>query len=243
MELPKTKVKAESINPGLMVLYSKPKIGKTTLLSKLDDCLIIDLEEGTKYLDALKVKINSLEELQELGEKIISEGKPYKYVAIDTATALEDMVAPEANAMYRATPMGKNFDPNEDVLNLPRGAGYLYYRRAYLKWLNKLIKLAPHVILVGHLKDSMIEKNGKEVEMKDLDLTGKLKSIVCSQVDAIAYMYRDADSNLVMNFKGSEQVTCGARPNHLKGQEITVAGYDSTKNDLVNIQWDKIYLK
>ena len=42
MELPKTKVKASRKSPKNMIIYGAPKIGKTTVLSQLDDCLIID---------------------------------------------------------------------------------------------------------------------------------------------------------------------------------------------------------
>ena len=53
--LPTAKVAAERLSPKVFIMYSLPKTGKTTLLSKLDNCLIIDLEDGSKYLDALKV--------------------------------------------------------------------------------------------------------------------------------------------------------------------------------------------
>ena len=58
MELPKTKVKASRKSPKNMIIYGPPKIGKTTVLSQLDDCLIIDLEDGSDMVDALKVKAN-----------------------------------------------------------------------------------------------------------------------------------------------------------------------------------------
>ena len=87
-----------------------------------------------------------------------------------------------------------------------------------------------------------IEKKGKEVQAKDLDLTGKLKAITCSDADAIGYLYRGTDNELIINFQSSDEVTCGARPAHLKGQQITVAEYDEDKNDLKNVAWDKIYV-
>ena len=84
MELPKVKVKASRKSPKNMIIYGAPKIGKTTVLSKLDNCLIIDLEDGSDMVDALKVKANNLKELQAVGSAIIKEGRPYKYIAIDT---------------------------------------------------------------------------------------------------------------------------------------------------------------
>ncbi len=41
MKLKKEKRKAVSINPSTLLLYGAPKVGKTTMLSQLDDCLIL----------------------------------------------------------------------------------------------------------------------------------------------------------------------------------------------------------
>jgi hypothetical protein len=121
--LPTKKVKAERINPKRLIIYSKPKAGKTTAFAGLEDNLIIDLENGADYVDALKIKVNSLQELLEAGKAIKEAGKPYKYVTIDTVTALEDMVGPLAIKLYKQTSMGKNYD-GDNILSLPNGAGY-----------------------------------------------------------------------------------------------------------------------
>ena len=220
--LPKQKVKATRKSPKNMVIYGPPKIGKTTALSQLDDCLIIDLEDGSDMVDALKVQVNDLSELTEVGKAIMKDGKPYKYIAIDTITKLEEWCEEDAKKIYMATPMGKNFEqknPGASVLSLPNGAGYLYLRIAYKKWIDRLNKLADHVILVGHLKDKMLEKKGKEVAAKDLDLTGKIKSITCANADAIGYIYREDDETMV-SFNSLDDVTAGSRCDHLKGQTM-----------------------
>ena len=220
--LPKQKVKATRKSPKNMVIYGPPKIGKTTALSQLDDCLIIDLEDGSDLVDALKVQVNDLSELTEVGKAIMKDGKPYKYIAIDTITKLEEWCEEDAKRIYMATPMGKNFEqknPGASVLSLPNGAGYLYLRIAYKKWIDRLNKLADHIILVGHLKDKMLEKKGKEVAAKDLDLTGKIKSITCANADAIGYIYREDDETMV-SFNSLDDVTAGSRCDHLKGQTM-----------------------
>ena len=214
-----------------MIIYGPPKIGKTTVLSQLKDCLIIDLEAGSDMVDALKVKVNSLKELGEVGKAIIKEGKPYKYVAIDTISKLEEWCEEDAKKLYMATPMGKNFEtknPGMSVLTLPNGAGYLYLRMAYKKWIDRLNLLADHVILVGHLKDKMLEKKGKEVAVKDLDLTGKIKQITCANADAVGYIYREDDQTMV-SFNSLEDVTAGSRCDHLKGQTMP-------------LQWSNIFI-
>ena len=154
MQLPKTKVKASRKSPKNMIIYGPPKIGKTTVLSQLENCLIIDLEDGSDMVDALKIKANNLVDLQKIGTEIIKAGKPYKYIAIDTISKLEEWCEDEAKKIYMLTPMGKNFEtknPGMSVLSLPNGGGYLYFRMAYKKWIDKLNQLADHVILFGHL--------------------------------------------------------------------------------------------
>tara|TARA_R100000322_G_scaffold170353_1_gene145317 strand:- start:1006 stop:1704 length:699 start_codon:yes stop_codon:yes gene_type:complete len=222
MELPKNKVGAVRKSPKNMVIYGPPKIGKTTALSQLDNCLIIDLEEGSDMVEALKIKVTNLIELAEVGKKIMQNKKPYKYVAVDTVTKLEEWCETEGKKIYKDTPMGKNFDKDNkgiSVLSLPNGAGYLYLRIAFKRWIDRLNKLADHVILVGHLKDKMLDKKGKEVSSKDLDLTGKIKQITCANADAIGYIYREGD-NTMISFNSMNDITAGSRCDHLKGQDM-----------------------
>ena len=66
-------------------------------------------------------------------------------MAIDTISKLEEWCEAEAKTIYMQTPMGKNFEqknPGASVLSLPNGAGYLYLRIAYKKWIDRLNKLA-----------------------------------------------------------------------------------------------------
>lgn len=240
IELPRDIIKSISRDPKLLVLYSIPKIGKTTLLSKLPNSLLIDLEDGSDFVDAVKIKVNNLKELKEVGTAIMKAKRPYKTVIIDTTTKLEEWCLDYALELYKAQPIGSNFD-GDSVLELPRGAGYYWLRKAFQEWINKIKKLAENIILVCHLKDSSIEKKGKEVSHKEIDLTGKLKVIVSTDADAICYLYRDDDNNLVANFKSSDETVCGSRCNHLKGKEIVLAKYDFEKNDVCDVQWELIY--
>ena len=182
--LPTTKVKAERQNPKRIVIYSKPKTGKTTAYAGLDNNLILDLENGADYVDALKVKVSSLQELLDVGKAIKEAGKPYKFITVDTITVLEEMIMPLAIKLYRATPMGKNFD-GDNVTTLPNGAGYLYIRQAFFQVLDFIDTLAPTIILSGHIKDKQVDDKGELVMSANIDLTGKIKSLVCANADAI----------------------------------------------------------
>lgn len=238
--LPTKKVAASRKNPKRLIIYSKPKVGKTTALAGLDNCLILDMENGSDYTDALKVKINNLSDLRAYGTKILEAGRPYKYVAIDTVTAMEDMVKPLALKLYRETPMGRSFT-GDNVLTLPNGAGYGYLREAFFSVLDYIDTLADNIILLGHLKDRQIEIKGKEVNAADVDLTGKIKSLICANADAIAYMTREEDNKTVLNFQTSDTIICGARPDHLKNQQIVIA--EMQENGTLKTNWDKIYIE
>jgi hypothetical protein len=235
--LPTKKVKAERVNPKRIVIYSKPKTGKTTAYAGLDNNLILDLENGTDYVEALKVKISSLQELLDTGKAIKAAGNPYKFVTIDTVTALEDMIMPLAIKLYRATPMGKNFD-GDTVVTLPNGAGYLYIRQAFFQVLDFIDTLAPTIILSGHIKDKVVDDKGEMVMSANIDLTGKIKSLICANADAIGYMYRKGNKT-ILSFKTNEEVTCGARPEHLRNEEIVIS---EMIDGVLKTSWEKVFV-
>lgn len=249
MILPTTKSPPERKSPRLLVIFSKPKIGKTTAFAELEDTLIIDLEQGTLYLESMKVDVKSIalaegkSDFQVLGEVInaikastVNGKKQYKRVVIDTVTALEDMVHGYAKVLYNNTPMGANY--KGDILKLPNGGGYLYLREAFFNTLNMIYPLADEIILSGHLKDTTIEKDGKEIAVKELDLTGKIKSLLSAKVDAIGLLYRE-ENKCILSFNTSDTIVCGARPDHLKNKEIVLTELVDGK---IKNNWNQIYI-
>jgi hypothetical protein len=234
--LPTKKVKADRVNPKRLIIYSKPKTGKTSAFAGLDGNLIIDLENGADYVEAIKVKANNLQELKEIGKAIKEADYPYKYVTIDTVTALEDMVMPLAINLYKQTPMGKNYS-GDSILTLPNGAGYLYVRQAFFQVLDFIDTLAPQIILSGHIKDKQVDDKGEMVMSANIDLTGKIKSLICANADAIGYMFRRGEQT-ILSFKTNEEVTCGARPEHLRNEEIVIS--EMVNGELIT-HWEKVY--
>lgn len=244
--LPTSKVAPDVLSPLNLIIFSKPKTGKTSLIATLDNCLILDLEGGTKYLNAMKVEAKSFEEIREIGKAIKEAGNPYKYIAVDTITALEDMIVPYAEVLYSKSPMGKNwFNPGGgkekygNILGMPEGAGYFWTRQAFTKVTDYIQTWAPRVIFIGHVKDTQLEKAGGTFSSMDLDLTGKLKRITSSNADAIGYLYRKGKKN-ILSFNTNDEVACGARPDHLSNQEIVISEIDEYGNYITH--WDKVYI-
>lgn len=241
--LPKEKSKPKVNNPRFMILFGRPKSGKTTLLSKLDNCLIVDLEGGSEFLEALSVQARSIEDLAEISKAISEETtrtgkKPYRYIAIDNATRLEEMCLDYAAILYRQTPMGKTYR-GDDIRTLPNGSGYMYLRQAVRKVIDMFRNLCDNFILIGHTKEKMINKEGEELSEMALDLVGKLGDIVCGEADAVGYVYRKKNETII-SFEGGDNSVREARAPHIRGKKIVIA--ESDDNNEITVHWDRIYL-
>lgn len=241
--LPKEKNKPKVNNPRFLILFGRPKSGKTTLLSKLDNCLIVDLEGGSEFLEALSIQARTIEDLANISRAINEETaktgkKPYKYIAIDNATRLEEMCLGYAKVLYKQTPMGKSYN-GDDIRTLPNGSGYMYLRMAVRKVIDMFRNLCDNFILIGHTKEKMINKEGEELSEMALDLVGKLGDIVCGEADAVGYVYRKKNETII-SFEGGDNSVREARAPHIRGKKIVIA--ESNENNEINVHWDRIYL-
>jgi hypothetical protein len=241
--LPKEKVKAKVENPRFLIIFGKPKAGKTTLASRLDNNLIVDLEGGSEFLEALAVQARSVKDLGDIATAIREEikqtgKKPYKYITLDNASRLEEICLSYAAQLYRATPMGKNYSGN-DVRTLPNGSGYMYLQQAVRKVIDMFRDLCDNFILIGHTRDKLINKEGEELSEMSLDLVGKLANIICGEADAVGYVYRKRNETHI-SFEGGDNSVREARAPHLRGKNIVIA--ESNENNDIKVYWDKIYL-
>lgn len=130
MVLPRKIVKAESQNPRKLLIFGRPKVGKSSLLAGLDGNLNIDLEKGSSHLDSVRIEANSLEELIDIGKEIKAQNekekkKIYTSISIDTVSKFEELAWQLALKNYKNTLVGKNFTGDSNALKqLAKGAGY-----------------------------------------------------------------------------------------------------------------------
>ncbi|MEG0773573.1 AAA family ATPase [Clostridium sp.] len=238
IELPKSKIPAETQDPKRLIIFSKPKIGKSTALANLPNCLCIDLESGGyDYIDALKVKISTVKELKELCKAIMDAGNPYKFIALDTITILEEMVKPLALKLYLNTTAGNKFT-GDDIIDAPMGAGYQYIRKGMEMCIDMVAKCTPNIILVCHSKDAAIAAT--ELNTKQIDLLGKSGRILASKSDGIGFMTRDENFNTILSFNTNDtSIEAGARPGHLRNKEIVLGEMQEDGN--VIYHWERIF--
>lgn len=263
--LPTERRKATDYNPRLMVLFGKPKCGKSTLMASIDNNLIIDLEDGYRALDVMAVQARSANDIFEIKNLVAQKnqengGKPfYRFITIDNATRLEEFSLVYAAALYRKTPMGSSYgykkdkignilkdangnkiiDTKADVRQLPNGAGYMYLRTALKDMVNMFKPLCDTLILVCHVKDKQIKKNDEETTEMAVDLAGKTGDIICGEADAIGYVSRQ-DNKTLISFVGGDNAIRGSRPLHLREKVFQVAESDEKGN--IKVDMSQIFL-
>tara|TARA_R110002012_G_scaffold290060_3_gene483519 strand:- start:730 stop:1401 length:672 start_codon:yes stop_codon:yes gene_type:complete len=208
MVLKVAKRKAVSQNPSTLLMYGPPKIGKTTMLSSLDKCLIIDTESGSNMIEGHILNANNRQELIDI-LKQAREGHEFKYIAIDTIDKVvhwaEEAVCQENSVQALA--------------DLPFGKGWGLARDKVMNTIHAFKDVCDHLIIVGHRKTAKAVIEGQAtVEPESLDITGRLKNMIMSDSDAIGYVFRDEDEKLMISFKSDDALEAGSRSPHLRGK-------------------------
>jgi len=254
INLPTEKKEVTVVSPENLIIFSKPKTGKTSLTSALDNWLVLDFDKGSKSVKNMSINVESVEHVGEIVKKIKEVGMKYNGAVIDTATVLEDMCVIYAEKLYAKTSMGKNWflktsdgklSPESGkaqygtIINLPNGAGYQYVREGFMKVINLIQTVVPRIIIMCHVKDILLDKKGIEFSSMEIDLTGKLKRIVTSGSDAIGYLYRKGNQN-ILSFATTEEISCGARPEHLSNKQIVIS--EKNEDGTLSVYWDRIYI-
>ena len=250
IELPTTKRAATQVHPKFAVFIGQPKSGKTTIMAQLPNNLIIDLENGTDYYDAMVVKATNIDELSQIAASIAASEHKYDYITIDTASVLDEMVLPLAAMMYlsgttcgKATKDEAAADPNWrfkfDVREMPNGAGYLFHRNAFKAVIQKFMPLPTRtLILIAHAKDKQINIDGRDLDEIHPDLTGKLHRLIPSQADAVGLVYRQGKKT-ILTFEGGGSAIVESRTPHLRNKKFVVA--ESDKEGKLTVNWDEIF--
>ena len=257
INLPSKPRPALSSTPKRMILFSKPKVGKTFTVSKLPDCLILDFEEGTLAIDAMSYPIKSIKDVAEVCKAIKEAEYPYKYIAVDTASALEEMCLPVAEMQLAKSPEGaKWFLADEHgklhessgkakygtIMNLPYGKGYSLVSDVFNDVIKRLEKCTPKLIILAHSTYATLNKDGTDFTSLDIQMSKKCKFAATFKADAIGYIYRKGSQNFV-NFTPTEDVGAGGRHRYLEKKHILLSEWivEENSEEEFHTYWDSIF--
>lgn len=188
----------------------------------------------------------------------------YDYIVLDSLTRMDEMSEVAGTVLYEQTTQGKKWNAKKDgldqyvkdkdgnyvkyaygdvnwepVTSMGEGYGYRWTRNWMTDKFHQLLRLAPSVVFLCHVQDKFIQtKSGDKVQAIDLQLTGKLKSILASEVDAVGYFHRKGNQGF-LSFKADGDRVAGNRCPHLQG-DILIS--EKQENNTVKTYWDKIYI-
>lgn len=130
IELPEGRVKALNKSPNTILFYAKPKQGKTTALSLLDNSILIDTESGSEFVDACKICVDITKPIEEQAaqfkeicnaiymkgyDKVTKTYTPfYKYTIVDTFSRLDDWSEIVGTINYMDKSQGKKWNIKVD---------------------------------------------------------------------------------------------------------------------------------
>ncbi len=269
--LPTESAEFEELMPSRLVLGSHQGTGKTTAATLLPNCLVLDLEGGaigyggTHFnLKAEMLKFNGkLKEGQEpltivgafkmflaslkQSNAQSKTGFAYDFLAIDTTTSFQAIAAQRATSMFKKTLVGQGMEKKGVILTdvvseLPEGAGYLWLHKAWNELYEECTGLTKYgTIFLAHTKQSSLVKNGQNISVKDLDITGKLKLELLRDVQAAGYLWRSDENTVMISFKSDERdLTTKSRCAHLANKEFVFSKLNPETDELT-VFWNLIY--
>ena len=217
MELSKHKSKIET-DPMryIWMLYGEPKIGKTTIASKMPSAYFIATEPGHKFLELYKTDVSSWNGLVEACGQLVKEKEThgFKTIVLDTASNAFEMLCDHVIK-----------ESGEDGLNegkLSFGKGYASVRKQFK---GLLVALANHgfgIVLIVHevLKDSNF--HGVERSRYLPNLSKVSRDAMIPLCDFIGRMFNgkvDKDGDMTfcrfIAFEGTPEYEAGDRTNRL----------------------------
>lgn len=229
------------VNPKTMVIFSYPKIGKTSLMLELDDYLLVDFEEGGDMYDGNIFSIENVEDFSKL-KKILEEGDThFKYIILDTITSMYLNIINAIAVNQYNNDEGLDHPLDFDITTLAYGAGHGYKRNAVQKVIKFFSKYCDTLIILGHVADKNLTfENATHSTVQELDLEGKLKNIIALKVDALGLLYRSGKDENSISFNTNAGIIGGTRSPHLTGKTIVIS--ERNEDGSLETHWDKVFV-
>ena len=218
--------------------FTEGKLTKENINEKLGMKALAGKDDATRiYITNQVERVRTTLTLEEQLEVY-----PFMVGVVDIYTILLDWCEFFTTDEYKKTTIGKNFKGENLVKESDSLGKWKFWRDTVMYWtFDRLGLLFPHLVLVCHTRDKLINKDGAEVydsedaawSLQDINITGKLASMIASRCDTVGYMYKVKDNPTIqMSFnRVEEHATSKAKPNHMWGLK---GGMD--------FDWNKIFV-
>ncbi len=179
-------------------------------------------------------------------------GRPVAdFVVFDRIDRIEEWVFSRALKSFRKTLIGSSdkFKDLTSVTDVPgqgnQGSpGWRFVREEMHRVMWLMQRCAKYVVLITGMRDKMAlaseVKRAGDAMPNDIDLIGGLRKLVCNESSSFGFMYRNATSELLLNFRSSDTTTCGTYCQHLRGREFVIGRVNNKMETIYD--WSQIYL-
>jgi len=179
MALPTIKSsKNNKLEDQIMLVYGRPKIGKSTLCSNIDKALFIATEPGLNHLEVYKQNVTNWEQVCSVVGDIINQEHDFSTIIIDT---VDNMVMFCSQWVCKAN----NIDYPGDM---PHGKGWSMVTAELKRVLTALSQQPYGLIMIGHSKVEEVETKTKKYSRVELNIGGKNSNIIKDLADIILFM-------------------------------------------------------
>ena len=172
-----------------ILVYGKPKTGKTTLASRFPKNLLIAFEKGYNAIDGIRaVDINKWADfklvLRQLEKPEARE--MYDTITIDTTTIAYEMCKQYVCAQNAV----------QSVADIPWGQGYAATKKEFEKCLRKITMLGYGLVLISHIETRKEQtSDDNEIEILAPSMPKRCYEVVNQIVDIIGYISTEWDDD------------------------------------------------
>ena len=170
-----------------LLLYGKPKTGKTTMASRFPKNLLIAFEKGYNAIDGIKaVDINKWSEFRQVLRQL---EKPEAREMYDTITIDTTTIAYEMAEQFVCAQNGV-----QSIRDIPWGQGWTLSKKEFESCLRKITMLGYGLVLISHIetrKEKTSDDN--EIEILAPSMPKRCYEVVNQIVDIIGYIATEWD--------------------------------------------------
>ena len=170
-----------------LLLYGKPKTGKTTMASRFPKNLLIAFEKGYNAIDGIKaVDVNKWSEFRQVLRQL---EKPEAREMYDTITIDTTTIAYEMCEQFVCSQNGV-----QSIRDIPWGQGWSLAKKEFETCLRKITMLGYGLVLISHI-ETRKEKTADDSEIEILapSMPKRCYEVVNQIVDIIGYIATEWD--------------------------------------------------
>ena len=172
-----------------LLLYGKPKTGKTTMASRFPKNLLIAFEKGYNAIDGIKaVDVNKWLEFRQILKQL---EKPEAQAMYDTITIDTTTIAYEMCEQFVCSQNGV-----QSIRDIPWGQGWTLVKKEFETCLRKITMLGYGLVLISHI-ETRKEKTADDSEIEILapSMPKRCYEVVNQIVDIIGYIATEWDDD------------------------------------------------